>query len=281
MATAMQQQKEQTPGIRATLYFTDPAGAPPIALVHQPGEGHDKRTGDYPPHEVTVHDGRAAPEPFTLDHDGFAFERLPTRVQNFYDEDEVKRVYYPEMDALLKRMTGAAKVVIFDHTCRIDDEGAQTQRSLRPPAKYVHNDFTEDSAAQRVRDLLAPDEAEARLQKRYGSINVWRPIKGPVETAPLAICDYRSLSRDDLVLSERHYPDGRVGRIYHIAYNPDQRWTYFPHMETDEVVLLKCYDSLTDGTARWTGHGSFQDPTARPDAPPRESIEIRSMIFFD
>lgn len=279
MATALKQAdfNETT----ANMRFTDPKGPLPVALVYPEGEGQDKRTGTFLDLDVPVINGRGAADQYTLDKDGFAFREFDTAVTDFYDRAHVENVYYPEMEALIKEMTGCSKVMIFDHTCRIDDESAQDELKLRPPAKVVHNDFTEVSAEQRVRDLLPPDEAEARLAKRFGSINVWRPIKGPVETAPLAICDYSSLAYEDLVLSERHYPDGRIGRIYHIAHNPNQRWTYFPQMETDEIIVLKCYDSLEDGTARWTGHGSFQDPHTPPGAPPRESIEIRSMYFFD
>jgi hypothetical protein len=131
-----------------------------------------------------------------------------------------------------------------------------------------------------VRDLLPAQEAEARLAKRYGSINVWRPIAGPVLTAPLAICEYGSIADGDLIAAERRYQD-RIGGVYHLSYNPRQRWYYFPRMETGEVVLLKCFDSLTDGTARWTAHGSFDHPDTPADAPPRESIEIRTMMFWD
>lgn len=266
--------------ITASVTFTVRDSELPVTLVNTPGGGPDDRTGTFVPHDIQIHDGRPIADQLDLDRQGFALRGYPTAVKDFYDDDEVRRVYYPEMERLIVDMTGASAVVIFDHTQRIDDGAAQIDQKVRGPAIYVHNDFTAESAAQRVRDLLPADEAEARLQKRYASINVWRPIKGPVETAPLAICEYGSIDDNDWVLSERHYGD-RVGRIYHIAYNPDQRWTYFPHMQRDEVVLLKCYDSLTDGTAQWTAHGSFQPPGRRPDAPPRESIEIRSLLFFD
>ena len=118
-------------------------------------------------------------------------------------------------------------------------------------------------------------------RRRFGSINVWRPIRGPVEDRPLAIAEYNSIDDADLIAAERHYPDGRIGGVYKVRHNPEQRWYYFPFMERDEVVLLKCFDSLTDGTARWTAHGSFADPHRSPDAPPRESIEIRTLIFYD
>ena len=135
-------------------------------------------------------------------------------------------------------------------------------------------------AGSRAQAVAALHEAEARLAKRYGSINVWRPIRGPVESAPLAICAYSTIDDDDLIAAERHYK-ARIGGVYHLAYNPDQRWYYFPKMERHEVVLLKCFDSLTDGTARWTAHGAFEDPDTPPGAAPRESIEIRTLLFFD
>ena len=172
-------------------------------------------------------------------------------------------------------------MIVFDHTPRIDDPTARAETKVRGPATIVHNDFTVSSAVQRVRDLLPRDEAEERLKKRFASVNVWRPIRGPVQTAPLMICGYGSLADEDLITSERHYPDGRIGSTYHVAYNATQRWYYFPDMERDEIVLLKCFDSLTDGTARWTAHGSFQPPNPPADAAPRESIEVRTLLFFD
>jgi hypothetical protein len=177
--------------------------------------------------------------------------REPAAVEDFYDEEEVRRVYYPEMDRLVKAVTGCAKVVVFDHTIRVDDS-----------------------------DLLPKEEAERRLEKRFGSINIWRPIEGPVATAPLAICEWDSINDKDLIVAERHY-QGRVGGVYHLSYNPDQRWYYFPDMEREEIFVIKCFDSLNDGTARWTAHGAFDDPTSPADAPRRESIEIRTLYFFD
>ena len=267
--------------VTAPVQFTRKDHVTPVALVHQEGQGPDDRTGTFEWRDIVIHDARPMVDQLDLDRQGYALMRHETAVKDLFDDDAVRRAYYPEMDALLKQATGASKVVIFDHTPRIDDTAAQGANKVRGPATIVHNDFTPESAAQRVRDLLPADEAEARLAKRYGSINVWGPIRGPVENAPLMICGWDDIADEDLIVSERHYPDGRIGVIYHVAYNPAQSWVYFPHMERDEVVLLKCYDSLEDGTARWTAHGSFQMPNAGADTPPRESIEIRSMLFWD
>lgn len=271
----------QTDSVTASLQFSVMTDEMLVALVSEPGLGPDKQSWTTAEHDVVIDDARAMAEQLDLDRQGFALMRHPTAVRDFYDDDEVRRVYYPEMEALVRSVTGAGKVIVFDHTIRVDDEDMQARLKVRAPVKGVHNDFTTRSAPQRVRDLLPADEAEARLKKRYGSINVWRPIRGPVKTKPLVICEYGSIDDQDLVAAERHYPDGRIGGIYYLVHNPKQRWYYFPRMERDEVVLLKCFDSLTDGTARWTAHGSFDDPNSPTNATPRESIEIRTLLFFD
>lgn len=266
--------------VTAPVQFTVNDGSTPVALVKQPGVAQDDRSGIYEYHDIVIRDGRPVADRFDLDRQGFALVNEPTAVEDFYDDDEVARVYYPEMDRLVKQATGASKVVVFDHTIRFDDPEIRAERKLRAPVRMVHNDLTIASAAQRVRDLLPPDEAEARLAKRYGSINLWRPIRGPVETAPLVICGWNDIDDRDLIASERHYGD-RIGGTYNLAFNPDQRWYYFPRMARDEVILLKVFDSLTDGTARWTVHGSFQPPDTPAGAAPRESIEIRTLMFWD
>ncbi len=267
--------------VTAPVQFTVATGEKPIALVHQPGDGPDQRTGSFVQREITIHNGRPIADQLDLDREGFLLLQRETAVVDLYDDEEVRRVYHLEMEALIKELTGASKVIVFDHTRRIDDPAAQAETKVRGPATIVHNDFTVSSAAQRVRDLLPQDEAEERLKKRYGSINAWRPIRGPVQTAPLMVCGYDSLADKDLITSERHYPDGRIGNIYHVAYNPTQRWYYFPEMERDEILLLKCFDSSTDGTARWTAHGSFQPPNRPANTAPRESIEVRTLLFYD
>ncbi len=264
--------------VKTEVMFTVDTGAMPVALVHRPGMGPDDRSGAFESRRIAVRNGRPVADRLTLDGHGFALRDVGTAVRDFTDDEEVRRVYYPEMERLIERETGASKVVVFDHTRRIDDTGEQKKMGVRGPAQLMHNDFTAASAAQRVRDLLPPAEAEARLGKRFGSINVWRPLHGPVQTSPLAICEYGSIADGDLIAAERRY-EGRVGVIYHMAWNPAQRWYYFPDITPDEVVLLKCYDS-SDSAARWTGHGAFPDPNSPPDAAPRESIEVRTLLFW-
>ena len=262
--------------IEATLNYIVDDGTPVFTETGAPG-ANDRRSGGKPdPRRVTLHDGRR--RDFILERNGFRFVRHDTEVADFFDEAELQRVYYPEMEALVKAQSGATRVVVFDHTLRTADDAAREARKIREVVSRVHNDYTEWSGPQRVRDLL-PDEADDLLRRRFAIIQVWRPIRYPVETFPLAICDALTLSPENLVVSERRYPD-RIGQTYAITYSPDHVWYWFPHMRREEALVFKTYDSRRDGVARWTAHTAFDDPTSPPHAQPRESIEIRTLAFF-
>jgi hypothetical protein len=268
---------ETIPAVEATLNYLIDTGE---KIVTEAGAGGtaDMRGGKLDPHRVTIHNGRPHAGEFALEREGFHFVRHDTKVADFYDEDEVRRVYYPEMEALVKAESGASRVVVFDHTLRTGDDALREQRKIREVVPRVHNDYTEWSAPQRVRDLL-PDEAEALLKRRFAIVQVWRPIRLPVESFPLAMCDARTISTDDLVVSERRYQH-RVGQTYAITFNPNHKWFWFPRMRREEAIVFKVFDSLKDGRARWTAHTAFDDPTSPPNARPRESIEIRTLAFF-
>ncbi|MEJ2761565.1 MAG: CmcJ/NvfI family oxidoreductase [Gammaproteobacteria bacterium] len=227
---------------------------------------------------VDVCNGRPLAGQFSLDREGFEFVGQPTTVRDFFDERELKTVYYPEVQALVQRVTGASRVLIFDHTLRAGDEETRERYGIREPVNAVHNDYTEISAPQRLRDLL-PGEAEALLQHRFQIVQVWRPINVPAQRSPLGICDAASIEAADLIPTELRYED-RVGEIYHVGYNRAHRWYYFPDMQPDEALVFKVYDSATDGVARYTVHGAFDVPSAPAGAPPRQSIEVRTMTFF-
>jgi hypothetical protein len=199
-------------------------------------------------------------------------------VKNFYDSDEVKRVYYPEMERLVRASTGAARVLVFDHNVRNGSKEERAAKGVREPVRFAHNDYTLKSGPQRVRELMGDTEAGRLLEHRYVFLNVWRPIRGPVEEAPLAVCDARSMALRDFVATDLIYRD-RTGEVYSVTYNPQHRWFYFPRMQPTEALLLKCFDSDPNRT-RFTAHSAFEDPTTPPGAPPRESIEARTIAFF-
>jgi hypothetical protein len=264
--------------VEASVNYLLDTGTTPFTYTGGPGSTEVRSEGTMDPHVVTMHNGRREADRFALERDGFHFVPHDTTMKNFFDEDEIRRVYYPEMVELVKAESGAKRVVVFDHTLRTADDEFREKYKIREVVRRVHNDYTEWSGPQRVREIL-PDEADALLARRFAIIQVWRPIRYPVETFPLAICDARSVSTDDFVISERRYPN-RVGQTYSVKYNPKHRWYWFPLMRRDEALVFKVYDSMKDGRARWTAHTAFDLPNPPPGARPRESIEIRTMAFF-
>ena len=265
--------------IEAELVYAVDTGEKPVNETMGHGDMSRKRTGIREKHKMTVRDGRPLIGSFDLEEHGFEFVDHPTKTVDFFNPEQLADIYYPEVEKLIKERTGASRVLIFDHTLRSGDQATRDEKLVREPVLAVHNDYTEWSGPQRVRDLL-PDEADELLKHRFAIVQVWRPINKPIVSNPLAICEARTLATGDLIASERRYPD-RVGETYQIAYNPDHEWFYFPRMNRDEALVFKVFESRTDGRARFTAHTSFEDPNTPANAEPRESIEMRTIAFFD
>jgi len=264
--------------IVAGIPYTVDTGEPLVNETFGPNNVQRRRTGRHELRAVTVQNGRSLAGELSLDGSGFVLVEHRTKMKNFFDAEELKAVYYPEVIQLIKDQAGASRVVMFDHTLRSGDEGEREAKLVREPVLSAHNDYTEWSGPQRVRDLL-PDEAEALLRRRFAIIQVWRAINQPIQSNPLAVADARSVAFEDFLLAERRYPN-RVGQTYRLMHNPAHRWVYFPRMRRDEALVFKVFDSAQDGRARFTPHTSFDDPTSPPGAPPRQSIEARALVFF-
>jgi hypothetical protein len=267
--------------VEGEFFYLAPMADAPFTYTYDPPAGTPRTNAVYEGHRMTVRDARPIAAAASLDREGFAVVRQLSAVRDFYDEDELQRIYYPEAEKLVADATGAARVVVFDHTLRRRVWGAEDRSAGTPrqPVGRVHNDYTETSAPQRVRDLMGA-EAEALLRHRYEVVNVWRPITGPLRDAPLGVCDARSVDPDDWVTSALIYRDRR-GETYAVRYNPAHRCHYVPDMMPDEALLLKCFDSARDGRARFAPHSAFEDPTAPEDRLPRESIELRTLVFHN
>jgi hypothetical protein len=264
--------------VQATLNYLVDGSERPAIYTYEPPSGTPKTTGTFEPRSVLIRNARLEEEP-SLDRQGFRLVHQQTAIRDFYDREEVEKVYYPEIEVLLKGATGAEKVVVFDHQVRNIELSKQGERNAREYLRMVHNDYTAKSGPRRVRDHLPTAEAQQRLRHRFAEINVWRPIRGPVESTPLAVCDAQSIDSKDFVPADLVYRD-KVGEVYRFTYNVRHRWSYFPRLERDEVILLKCYDSKEDGRARFTAHSAFDDPLSLPDAAPRESLEVRALVFW-
>ncbi|WP_323794856.1 CmcJ/NvfI family oxidoreductase [Nisaea sp.] len=234
-------------------------------------------------HDVLVADMRPHAGSFTLDREGFALRTVPTDIADLYDDDAVETGYFAEIRSLLKEEFGASQVAIFDATRRSDGgKGASNKDGNRGPASRIHVDYTAKSGPQRARDVLGADAFERLLSSgaRILQVNVWRPIRGPVQRSPLALADATSVKAADMIATDQVFPD-RVGEIYHLSHDRDQRWYYVPEMTRDEVLLIKGWDSLEDGRAQFTPHSAFPLPTQTADSPARESIEVRTFVVIE
>jgi len=268
----------RAPELIADLTYSIDTGVTPVNESYGPGDLLRRDTGAVARWPMRIRDARPLAGELSLDRNGFVLVDHPTQVADFLDKDRLAEAYYPEIEALVAQVSGAARVVVFDYTLRSGDEGERAAQQIREPVQLVHNDYTERSGPRRVHEIL-PDEADALLQHRVAIIQVWRAIDQPIARDPLAVVDARSVAPADLIRSERRYTH-RVGEIFRVSHNPAHDWYYFPRMRRDEALVFKVYDSAADGRARFTPHTSFRDPTTAPDAPPRRSIEVRTLAFF-
>ncbi len=268
--------------VTAPLGFTVPQDEKPVFHSSALTGGAPKIFFQVEEIPVTVQDMRPLADRLDLDREGFALERTPTAVEDLYDDDAVTSTYYAEITEIVKRATGADRVAIFDHTRRSDSgSGAANKDGSRGPAARVHVDYTAKSGPKRADDALGEGEVERILAGggRVIQVNVWRPISGPVQRAPLALADAASIAPDALLATDQVFPD-RVGEIYQLAHQDGQRWYWAPEMARDEILLIKGWDTK-DGVAKYTPHGAFQIPDQDPSAPPRESIEVRTFAVIE
>ncbi|KAF2277353.1 uncharacterized protein EI97DRAFT_493302 [Westerdykella ornata] len=254
----------------------DDDGSPPHPTYVDRPETFDR---PFEQHPVTVRDVRGREHEFTLDGNGFQFHKHKSEEKDFVDDEKIKARYYPEIEQLLKEVTGATKVFIFDHTIRrqAPSAGGDPSRTIRGPVQRVHIDQSYAAALSRVPHHL-PEEAERLLQGRVQIINVWRPIK-TVQRDPLAVAEASSVDDGSLVVTELIYPNRR-GETYAVKYDPKHRWYYKSGLTPEEVLLIKCFDSKLDGRARRVPHTAFHVPGTE-DKEGRESIEVRTLVFHE
>ncbi|MBT3558934.1 MAG: methyltransferase [Rhodospirillales bacterium] len=270
-----------TKPIKTELGYLIPTREKPIYVASEAGAGAQLDiSAKFKPHPVTIHDARDINPAPTLDREGFALLDHDSAVTDFYDDAQVRDVYEQEAADLVKQVSGASHVVVFDNTRRSDAQSIRGERNTREPSTVIHNDYTDASARQRLRDILPSGEAEDRLQHRFAIINVWRSIAGPVLTTPMALCAATSFRERDLIAGERRAKD-RIGELQLVTHNPDHQWYWYSAMTADEAMLIKTYDSATDGRARRSIHTAFVNPRAPAGSPPRESMETRTLAFFD
>jgi hypothetical protein len=268
------------PGLRTTLRYLVPIGEKPVYYASQGGADAALHIGaEFEDREVAIHDARLLQPPASLDTQGFRLVHHDSAIEDFYAPERLRDTYDAEIEALILDASGGSEALVFDHTLRSDSRMVRGQHLSREPASVIHNDYTDDSAVKRLHDFLPADEATERLNHRFAIINVWRSIRGVVLSSPLACADAASVEDGDLVASERRSAD-RTGELQLVQWNPRHRWYYYPEMGHKEALLIKTFDSARDGRARRCVHSAFVNPLAPADAPPRESLESRVLVFF-
>ncbi|TDZ32448.1 Hydroxylase/desaturase asaB [Colletotrichum spinosum] len=261
--------------VHTTLNYFKPlprGQSPPTVYPFRP-EKHD-----YSPWAekvpVTIHDVAGDELKYSLDEHGFKFHFHRTEVTNFGDPDVVKREYFPEMETLMKQVTGAKHVFLFNPIHR--KPPTEPGKAVQGPVQLVHNDLTPQDAVAGARHDLGP-QADELLKGRFQVIHAWRPLK-PVYKDPFAVADSRSVADEDLVHTKVVFPF-REGSTFNVTASPKHRFYYRYGQTPDIVTLFKSYDSET-GVARRNPHSAFVDP-ATVDHPGRESFEIRAYVFHE
>lgn len=269
----------------AGLHYLSPSSQRPYSYIHEPPPGLPWESGQYELHPMEIKDARAAPQPPSIACEGFELRDAPSAVRDFLDDEAVRGIYYSEAKELALAVSGARRAYVFDHLLRRRESGRAAvsfgrQDSQGRPAVNgrIHNDYTEQSGRRRL-GLVLTDAGQAEQVARYAIVNIWRAISGPVLDTPLAVCDARTVVPADLVESEVRYPR-RTGEIYHARHSPRHRWSYYSEMDRHEALVFKQYDSQTAGVPRFVLHTAFDLPSIPPEAPLRESIELRCLVVY-
>lgn len=280
---------QAAPGtIEASLNYLARGESAPQVRIYPPSSGLPTVYTRLAKHVVAIHDVRPETRSLRLDEHGFELHSGHTEFMSFFDEAAVRATYYPDVQRRLERLLGAHAVIAFDHNVRSVTRAARGEPGVRAPADQVHNDYTERSGPSRKLEILAAAGRSDLAERHVAFVNLWRPIVGPVYDYPLAVCDARSVAPKDLVNTEiLHFMEDDLveprhrGDVHSVLYNAAHRWYYVLAMQTDEFLLLKCFDSRIDGRARFTPHTAFENPACPRDFVPRESIEVRTLVVFD
>jgi hypothetical protein len=253
-----------------------------------------RRIGEYYP-------GILPSSPGCMDRLGVSLAHLESACSNFYDAAEVERVVYPEIEKLLlKFFPDATDALAYNHDVfdkdyagdRTEDQDNKNPGVNARYANLVHNDLNDNSGRVRCRELLTrnlrnfgraqhytEEEADRKMSRRFMSINLAKPME-TVEQFPFVLCAWPSFADQPYITNYRIYDD-RVGETTRFTYRPDHEWYWFPQQKPTEVSMLKCYDSVTDGSvSRWSFHTACIDPTAPADARCRKNVVVRSFVFF-
>ncbi len=293
--------------VSSNALWTDPAREDEAKAVRAYERDHGRRCLYFPQvlrdarRIEEYHPGLSPSSPECMDKLGVSLGHCESKCGNFYDSAEVERVFYPEIEKLLLEFfPGATDALVYNHDVfdkdyqgdRREDQAAKNPGVNAGYANLVHNDLNDNSGRVRCRELLTKNlrnfgreqhyteaEADAKMARRFMSINLAKPME-TVGQFPFVLCAWPSFADQPYITNYRIYDD-RVGETTRFTFRPEHEWYWFPQQKSTEVSMLKCYDSVTDGSvSRWSFHTACVDPTAPADAPCRKNVVVRSFVFF-
>ncbi len=247
------------------------------------------------------HPGLAPDSAECMDRLGVALAHCESRCENFYDAAEVERVFYPEIEKLLLEFfPGATDALVYNHDVfdknyqgdRTEDQDNKNPGVNSNYANLVHNDLNDNSGRVRCRELLTrnlrnfgreqhytPAQADSKMSRRFMSITLAKPME-TVRQNPFVLCAWPSFADQPYITNYRVYND-RVGETTRFTYRAGHEWYWLPQQQPTEVSMLKCYDSITNGSvSRWSFHTACIDHSAADNAPCRRNVVVRSFVFF-
>jgi hypothetical protein len=258
--------------VEAELRFTVPQNDQTVVYM----VGYECATITLEFRKVEIANGRASQEKFSIETNGFELIEYTSELTDFRNPDAVYRIFKPEAEQILKRLTGASRIFMFHHVVR-DMAGARSDDSLTASTN-THVDHDQATYESHIRRCLPAGEADVLLSRRWAAYSIWKPM-APVEKLPLAVCDARTVFDENLISrTRRDGPHPRQAGLG-VAFNPKQRWFYFPDMTIDEALVLKIWDT-DKNLPQWVAHSAFVDPTSESDARPRVALDGRFIAFY-
>ena len=265
------------PQTLAPMHYVDNSEAAPIIYMHEETGNYKREPAKMNKVEVNLYDAREISESFELDMHGFKLLENQNKPHfDHLDNIQIEKEFYPACSNIVKNFSGCQHAFAFDHNVR-DYSLAKLHPNAYKPVKFAHNDYTEESAALRL-SQLDPDGTYKNFSN-FGFYNIWQPLLEPVVDTPLALISHNSIDVQDLIEISLIYKN-RTGKILGIKHNPNHQWAYFSHMKCSEAIMIKCFDSRKNVEAKFGIHAAFQNSSNSVIAPPRRSIEVRTIAFF-
>ncbi|KAI0191097.1 hypothetical protein F4808DRAFT_444098 [Astrocystis sublimbata] len=246
----------------------------------------------YEDQNVDIEDVRGLEEHYRLEECGFQYMRHNTSITSLLglkgDGPTISDVeaYKSEVEVFLKEFLQATHVVCYDFRIRenvvYDREDIDLRNPLlrEGPAVGAHTDVTARSGPEMIINHLNASDCQKfnNPSYRFRIVNTWRSLNPVCEDSPLAFCDYRSVEPKDLIPSDRVIPE-RAGEVYYLLHNNTQKWAHLSRQTPSELAVFVLYDNKPGPQAKYCPHISFRNPACPPDAPPRRSVETRSIVI--